>query len=554
MSQPPKVLLSSVVRPFGKRHGDAFSTTTQALHQLMWAQDMFRIEDPAYHWGLDVIAANIQAPTVVLHYPSLGELARELRRDNYDYIGISFNPPTFHKLKTMVPVIRQHAPNTKIVLGGHGTALRDDELAGLYDILCRDEGIRFFRQLLGEPDRPFQTPQFVFESSLFSLPLLGKSAPIFGGVGCANGCDFCMTSHYFKKQHIRFLDTGQQMLDAILEVKRRDPAVESFVIYDEDLLLNVTRGRQFLEACRKTDERFALTVFASVKALSQYEPSELAEMGITAAWIGFEGMQAGYGKQQGKSYAELFSSLKDVGIGPAASMIIGFDYQTPETIEREFAELLRLQPMISQFLIYGPTRGSALHERLKAEGRLNDVADYMYSMMDGFTLGFDHPHISPPTLKLIARQLYRGEYQFLGPTIYRTIEVTLRGYRNLKNATEPRLKIRAQMQREFLLHAYAARRIGLTFAPNNLVRARVEHLYQELERELGPAPKLQELQSYAVLPFGLWTRLKLKYDVFTQSAPRRHEYNMPERRRSLATPRAWMDRLAATVLGPQRPG
>jgi radical SAM superfamily enzyme YgiQ (UPF0313 family) len=553
MSQSPKVLLTSVIRPFGKRHGDAFSTTTQALHQLMWAQDMFRIEDPAYHWGLDVIAANIQAPTVVLHYPSLSELIRELRK-GYDYLGISFNPPTFHKLKRMIPAIRKHAPNTKIVLGGHGTALRDDELAGLYDILCREEGIRFFRKLLDEPEQPFKTPPFVFESSLFSLPLLGKSAPIFGGVGCANGCDFCMTSHYFKKQHIRFLETGQQMLDAILEIKRGDPQVESFVIYDEDLLLNATRGRQFLDACRKTDERFGITVFASVKALSQYEPRELAEMGVTSAWIGFEGVQAGYGKQQGKSYAELFDQLKEVGIGPAASMIIGFDYQTPETIEREFAELLRLKPMVSQFLIYGPTRGSALHERLAAEGRLNDVAEYMFPMMDGFTLGFHHPHISPPTMKLLARQLYRGEYQFLGPTIYRTIEITLRGYRNLKNATEPRLKLRAEMQKEFLLHAYAARRIGMAFAPNNLVRTRVEHLYQDLERELGPAPKLQELQSYAVLPFGLWTRLKLKYDVFTQSPPRRHEYNSPERPARLRSPKAWVDRLASTVLRPGRIG
>ena len=169
----PKILLTSVIQPFGKRHGDAFSTTPQALLQLMWAQDIFRIEDPAYHWGLDVIANNIDAPTVVLHYPTMRELIRELKK-GYDYVGISFNPPTFHKLKKMVPVIRKYAPGAKIVLGGHGTALRDDELEGYYDLLCREEGIAYFRELLGEPleGRQFKTPPIVFKS----LPLLAAAA------------------------------------------------------------------------------------------------------------------------------------------------------------------------------------------------------------------------------------------------------------------------------------------------------------------------------------------------------------------------------------------
>ncbi|MBW2528765.1 MAG: hypothetical protein JRI23_31610 [Deltaproteobacteria bacterium] len=534
MSQRPRILLTSVARPFGRRHGDAFSTTTQALHQLMWAQDIFRIEDPAYHWGLDVIAANISAPTVVLHYPSLRELARELRK-GYDYIGISFNPPTFHKLKRMIPVIRKHAPQTKIVLGGHGTALRDDELEGYYDLLCREEGIQYFRKLLGEPDQPFRTPPFVFKSQLFSLPLLGKTAPIFGGVGCTNGCDFCMTSHYFNKRHTRFLQSGEDVLRAILEVKRHDPEVESFVVYDEDLLLNQKRGREFLEACRATDERFTISVFASVKALSQYEPTELAEMGVNSAWIGFEGMQAGYAKQEGKPYEQLFRELKDVGISPAASMIIGYDYQTLEVIEREYAELLRIKPDICQFLIYGPTRNTPLFHKLDEEGRLDEIAYHLYPMMDGFTMGFAHPNISAPTMKMMARQLYRGEYHHLGPSVFRVMETALRGYRHLKGVDRPRLRIRAAMQKEFLVNGFAAQNIGQAFAPNNLVRARLAYLFEDLEREFGPAPPLQKLQSYAVLPFGLLTRLKFKYHLLEQSPPRRHEYNMPDGRHVGAT-------------------
>lgn len=529
ISGKPKILLSSVTRPFGKRHGDALSTSAQALYQQLWAQDVFRVEVASYHWGLDVIAANIDAPTVVLHYPTLKELAQELKND-YDYVGLTFNPPTFHKLKKMIPVIRKHAPNAKIILGGHGTSLRDGELEGYYDILCREEGIRFFRDLLGEPDRPFKNPLIVFKSSILSLPLMGKTAPLFGGVGCANGCDFCWTSHYFNKKHLRFLDTGQDMMNAILEVKRADPKVNGFIVYDEDLLLNETRGREFLEACRKSDERFSLSVFASVKALSQYKPSELAEMGISMAWIGFEGMQSDYEKQKGVSYEKLFNDLRSVGVSVAASMIIGFDYQTAEIIEREYAELLRLKPAVCQFLIYGPSRGTPLHERLDKEGRLSDVATHLHSMADGFTLAFDHPNISAPAMKLIARQMYKGEYHHLGSTAFRTIEVALSGYLNNKQSDAPRLKIRAGLQKKQLRKAQAAKRAGIRFSPNNLVRARVERLFEEIEQEIGPAPALEEAGSYLLLAAGAWTKVKYKLRGASQVSPRRYVYNFQEKK------------------------
>ena len=547
MNTKPKLLLTSVVRPFGKRHGDAFSTTTSALWQMMWAQDIFRIEDPAYHWGLDIIANNIDLPTVVLHYPSLDELARELEQ-GYDYIGISFNPPTFHKLQQMVPVIRKVAPQTKIVLGGHGTVLREDEIGQYGDLFCRGEGIQFFRKLFDLPDKPFRQPPFVFTSSLFSLPLLGKTAPIFGGVGCKNGCDFCMTSAFFKREHHRFLETGEEMVEAIHSVQRADPAVESFVMYDEDLLLNQERGRSFLEACRKSDARFAISVFGSVKALSQYEPTELAEMGINSVWVGFEGMESNYDKQKGKSYEQLFNDLRSVGIAPAASMIVGFDYQDETTIEKEFAALLRLRPAICQFLIYGPTRGTKLYERMQRDGRLNQIENRLYPAMDGFSLGFDHPKLSAPTMEKLVRELYRGEYEYLGPTVYRTIETSLEGYKNLKNRTEPRLKIRAEMQRDFLLHSQAAKTIGLRFAPNAPVRAYIERTYADVEAELGPPQRAQRMQDALVVPFGYLTKARFALTPMRQAAPRRLEYNMPYRRDLLAGPKAALTKLGAKLL------
>jgi hypothetical protein len=56
----------------------------------------------------------------LLHYPSEREFLNELRSQRYDYIGINFGVATFHKVKRMVELIRKHAPDAQIALGGYG--------------------------------------------------------------------------------------------------------------------------------------------------------------------------------------------------------------------------------------------------------------------------------------------------------------------------------------------------------------------------------------------------------------------------------------------------
>ena len=75
-----------------------------------------------------------------------------------------------------------------------------------------------------------------------------------------------------------------------------------FWINDEDYLLNKYRGRGFLEAIRQSNlPPLALSIFSSVRALSQFTASELVEMGIDWIWVGVEGKRAGYSKMNGRS-------------------------------------------------------------------------------------------------------------------------------------------------------------------------------------------------------------------------------------------------------------
>ena len=91
----------------------------------------------------------IPAEVTVLDFPSRRRFKAELRR-GYDIIGISFILPNFAKARRMAELVREHAPSSKIVLGGHGTAIPGIEKMIEHDHLCRGEGVKWFRELLGE--------------------------------------------------------------------------------------------------------------------------------------------------------------------------------------------------------------------------------------------------------------------------------------------------------------------------------------------------------------------------------------------------------------------
>ena len=520
-----KVLLSSVCQPFGEKYGDGFGVSYEGSHQILWAQGIFRTRATTTQWGIDFIAENLRAPTKTLHYPTMEQFIEELG-NGYDYVGIAFIGPTVHKMIAMSEAIRRHAPRSKIVLGGYGTAMGEEELGRYGDHICQGEGVLFMRDLLGEPtDRPLRQPIITQDQTLFSLPILGKTGYVFAGLGCPNGCDFCATSHYFNRKHVRLLPEGRDIRAAIERLRDVYPDMTNFWISDEDLLLNHKRGHAFLEAMRESDlPPLSMSIFGSVKALSQYTPAELVEMGIDWVWVGFEGRRSGYDKMKGRSYKALFADLHEHGISILASMIIGFDYQTPEIIREEFEDLMALRPTMSQFLIYGPPRGTPLFARLQAEGRLTD-AHRDQSKLDGFSLVFEHPHIDPEEMSAIQRQLYRDEMERLGPSVFRVVDDWLAGHIALKDHPAPRVRAKAlKLGRD--AHAVlpvipaSLRYLSATSA------ARLQALREKLEAHTGRMTWTERVVS-KLAPLALaYTDFKVRHDIGQQPEFSSRTYRM----------------------------
>jgi radical SAM superfamily enzyme YgiQ (UPF0313 family) len=529
-----KVLLTSVCRPLGPKYGDAPSVGYELLYgQVTRAQGLFSPRTFNIHFSLEYIAENLDVPTVVLQYPSKRELIRELKK-GYDYVGVSFLLAVMHKMKEVVALIRQYAPNSKIVLGGYGTVLKDEELKPYGDYICREEGVGFFRRLLSEPEipMPYKQPLLVSWLKVFGWKVSG-TGKIFGGLGCPNGCDFCCTSHFFSRKHIRLLPEGKDIYAVAERYLDLNPELVLLII-DEDFLLNKKRAMEFRDCVMKGGKTLSIFAFSSVKALSQYTVEEILEMGIDGFWIGYEGTRSGYAKQQGQPIEEILREFRAHGITILTSMIVGFDYQNREIVAQEFEALMKLKPALAQFLIYGPVPGTPFFERIIKNNLLQEVyqkdQELFYRRGDGFATIVKHPSLSANEIEDIQRWCFKEDFERLGPSIFRTLEGRLLGYQKLKDSPNRFLRQKAQHYAKELKRAYPAFLAGRLLGPNAAVRRWIGELEQRIHAALGPPALADRLQAVLAVGAALWTGLTLKLNLFQHPKLMRTAYRMPAKR------------------------
>ncbi|MFQ5873491.1 MAG: B12-binding domain-containing radical SAM protein [Dehalococcoidia bacterium] len=523
-----KVLLTSICRPLGEAYGDAPSVGYELLHgQVTRVQGMFSPRSLHTQFSLEYIAVNLDAPTTVLQYPLREELVRELKR-GYDYVGISFILATFHIMEEMVELIRKHSPGTEIILGSYGTVLSDEVLKQYGDHICREEGVAFMRRLLGEPEiqMPYTHPIVINPMKIFGKKV-SQTGIVFAGLGCANGCDFCCTSHFFKRRHIRLLPIGKDIYDAIRRYHEIDPEM-SIMIMDEDFLLNKRRAMQFRDCVVEGGKAISVFCFASVRALSRYTITEIMEMGVDGMWIGYEGTRSGYDKQSGRPVSEVFTEFRDHGITILASMIVGFPYQTSEIIQEELDGLLSLTPAFSHFLIYGPVPGTPFFKQVKENNLFHDYVEEKpkeyYRRATGFFSVVKHKEMTAAEIESIQRNCFDEDFRRLGPSIYRVVETWLNGYLKWKDLDIPVMRKKAQYFAKRLRASYPAFLPGKLFGPTKEVRRKIRDLQKRVQQELGKPTLSQNLEAVGAIGTAAWSGLALKANLFQHPRLIRREH------------------------------
>jgi len=518
-----KVLLTSVCRPLGERYGDSPSVGYELLFgQVTRNQGLFSPRANHVAFSLEYVAENLEAPTTILHYPSRAELVRELAK-GYAVVGVSFVLSTFHRMKEVVALVREHAPGAKVVLGGYGTVLPDAVLAPYSDHVCREEGVGFMRRLLGEPagtaPGAYRHPLVVSRLKVFGKEA-SRTGMVFAGLGCPNGCDFCCTSHFFKRRHIALLPTGRDIFSV----------VERYLEVEPDMSIAVLE--EFRDCVKESGRTLSIFAFASVKAISQYTVEEILEMGIDGLWIGYEGTRSGYAKQEGRPVGELFRELREHGISVLSSMIVGLPYQTNEVIDEELSGLLALRPTLAQFMIYGPIPGTPFFEQVVREGRLAEELkadpERFWKSSTGFRSMVKHPTMTGAEIEAAQERCFAEDYRRLGPSVYRSLETWLLGHERLKGSDNPSLREKAARFAADVRKAYPIFLAGRLLAPGREMRRAIGDLQRRVHASLGRATLAERIASVAGVAMAAFTGLTLKLGLFQHPKLIRHTFRMPD--------------------------
>jgi len=398
LNHKPKVLLTANYAPndlvLGEDPTNLMSTRWTRGH------GPFQLDMYGHYFALYLLAENISNPATVLENPSWDEFDRELD-GGYEYVGFQLKSLHTKKIARMMKRVREKCPEAKIMVGGYGVGTLGSPVPGdvdgdadyireSADYLCREEGVRFMRRILGdEPvDREstqYHVPMFSIGGFLGSAGVHMRIPTILVGLGCPNGCDFCNTSAMHKQKKICVADP-EQVYRFIRNYQKRMGFREIiFMLWDEDFFMNPEYVRELGRLLRSHKSTWSARyyTFGSIRSLSQFTPEEIRDNGCQMVWVGVESFQSGsdqtedrYEKRQGKQVTEVVEGLRSHGIQVTGSMCLGFDFHTRENLKDDIDKFVALKPMFYQISHVLPCPGTALYDRMLEEDRILD--DYKW--------------------------------------------------------------------------------------------------------------------------------------------------------------------------------
>jgi len=454
MPYSPKLLLTSVFGPYAV--DDAYGKKENLMelfhNQVTREQGIFSYRFNHSSFGLYFLAENIEMPTVVLDFPTLPQFIEELKK-GYAYVGISYVMPNLKKAQKMAALVRQHAPRSKIILGGHGVAVPETETLIDHDYVCRGEGVTFLRKLFGETtDKPIKHP--LLHSShnrrVMGAPLPEGSGILIPGVGCANKCRFCATSHFFG-DYIAYLKTGQEIFD-ICCTYEDTLGVTDFGVMDENFLKQPERALELLACMEKSGRLFTFGIFSSAETIKSLPSLDLlVRLGITFIWMGVESKHALYEKNKGVDFKQLVGELRRRGISVMTSAILFLEEHTQKNIWEDVAFIVELNPDYIQFMELGPVPGTKLYSEYDAAGKLCTLEEMPYEERHGQDrIWFKHPAFTGEESAVLLKKAFQYDFQTNGASFIRAVQTAMMGYEYIQASADPLLLVRAERYRSFL--------------------------------------------------------------------------------------------------------
>jgi len=499
------VLLSSVFGPYAQddEYGSRVLNPMELYHnQVTRVQGPFSLRMFHRSWGLMLIQANIEAPCTLLDFPTLDRFVAELQAARYDIVGISSIHANILKVRRMCELVRQYQPWATLVVGGHIASIPDLGTRIDADQIVRGEGVRWFRQYLGEDrDRPLRHPLIKSGLGTRSVGVAVRDKPgdvaatVIPSVGCPLGCNFCATSALFggKGKFANLYETGDELFDIMSQLEAQ-MQVRSFFMMDENFLLHRLRALRLLELMQQQNKSWSLYVFSSANVLRSYSLEQLVALGISWVWMGLEGEESQYLKLRGIDTRQLVRQLQSHGIRVLGSTIIGLENHTRDNIDRVITYAVEHATDFHQFMLYTPIAGTPLYAQLTAEGRMKDAAEYHPADIHGqYIFNYRHPHLCQGEESELILRAFQRDFELNGPSVARIAGTTLAGWRRYGRHADPRIRDRFRWEARELATTYSA-----------IVAASAAYF-----RRTNPAvfQRLRALQRELATTYGLKSRL-----------------------------------------------
>jgi len=510
-----RILFSSVFGPYAQddEFGSRKINPMELYHnQVTREQGPFSLRMFHRSWGILMIQQNISAPTTVLDFPTRQAFESELLANDYDIVGISSIISNVGKVREMCRMVRRLSPKSTIVVGGHVAAIPGIEALIDADHIVRGDGISWMRRYLGEDETaPIRHPAIVsgFDGRTLGLKLPQRkgttAATIIPSVGCPMGCNFCTTSAFFggKGKFLNFYDSGDELFGVMAEMEKKLNA-RSFFMMDENFLLHKRRAMQLLDRMKAENKPWALYVFSSANAISQYSMRELVELGISWVWMGLESPRSAYAKLKGADTRKMTAELRQHGIKLLGSTIVGLEHHTPENIHDEIEHAVAHDTDFHQFMLYTPVPGTPLFAQMSEQGRMLEGVD-LADIHGQHKFNFQHAAISRDDSKRFLDWAFRRDFERNGPSIYRICRTTFDGWLRYKNDPDPRVRDRFAWEARALRDGYAAALWAMEKhlrRTNQAVSAKIRELRQDVGREFG---FVSRMVSRALGPVMLWS-------------------------------------------------
>lgn len=270
------------------------------------------------------------------------------------------------------------------------------------------------------------------------------------GRGCVFTCDFC-TIINVQGQKMRCREP-KQVVDFVRQSYRESGITHCF--FTDDNVARNPRWRELFERLIRLREEegipftFMMQSDLAARKMPGGDYFEIAaRAGCNQVFFGVESVNRDNLRSQRKhhnqvgEYKDVVAHCHTLGITCHAGYILGFPFDTPESIKSDIAELQQMMFDSASFYILAPLPGSRDHQRWWNEGRWMD-ADFN---------NYDSAHVAVKPERMSAEELV-GAYHDVWEQFYSTDHMinVLRAWRHDRHAYRERLSF-------FAWYLYASR-------------------------------------------------------------------------------------------------